>query len=507
MTRARRRAAFSAVAMSVGLSGAVLLTLAPLTGSSAAGATVRTMVIEPSQVEGCDVDPAGPCEEPTPVVTVTVTEDPEVPQETVTTTITVPASPKPKPTKTTAAPPPPPPQETAVAPPPVQDPPPVVPTAEANTPENSENNEPQFPQTTPEPNQQLPAAEPTPSDTATLDQSSSGTSVYEIRNAGSEFDGATLSRQLGIPALILVLLVLFAVLIFEGRLRRMAHAAAIRRAGPRGMDPMAYPGGPGYAAAGPYQGGTAYAPIISFVPMQMYAPVYPEGYTPEQYPHGYDQTTAYMPAPGHEQHPATGHGAPYDPRTGQVYPVPPGQSPYGPTLQDGPTPQGGAAAFQGTPHPGQDSREGRLPQGAPEFPGAPFPQEPARSRPGDDPLDDFRPAVTDDAPGQVPSQDRPLNDGPQDGLPPLGREPQGDLGGSKGEVMTFGPQPQDGPGQGPGEGGPGEARPGGDQSTGGERPPAGPASTAIYPIPGQETGKSSGKDSGKKKRGLFRRST
>ncbi|MER6829878.1 hypothetical protein ABT352_28115 [Streptosporangium sp. NPDC000563] len=496
MTRARRRAAFSAVAMSVGLSGVVLFAVAPFAGSSAAGATVRTMVIEPSQVEGCDVDPAGPCEEPTPVVTVTVTEDPEVPQETVTTTITVPASPKPKPTKTTAAPPPPP--ETAVAPPPVQEPPPVVPTAGANTPENTENSEPQFPQTTPDPNQQLPAADPTPSDTAMLDQSSSGTSVYEIRNAGSEFDGATLSRQLGIPALILVLLVLFAVLIFEGRLRRMAHAAAIRRAGPRGMDPMAYPGGPGYAAAGPYQGGTAYAPIISFVPMQMYAPVYPEGYTPEQYPHGYDQTTAYMPAPGHEQPPATGHGAPYDPRTGQVYPVPPGQSPYGPTLQEGPTlqdgpaPQGGAAAFQGTPHPGQDSREGRLPQGAPEFPGAPFPQEPARSRPGDDPLDDLRPAVTDDAPGQVPSQDRPL----KDGIPPSGREPQGDLGGSKGEVMTFGPQPQDGPG---------EARPGGDQ------PPAGPGSTAIYPIPGRETGKSSDKDSGKgsgkKKRGLFRRST
>jgi len=507
VTRARRRAAFSAVAMSVGLSGAVLLALAPLTGSSAAGATIRTMVIEPSQVEGCDIDPGAPCEEPTPVVTVTVTEDPEVPQETVTTTITVPASPKPKPkpTKTTAAPPPPPPQETAVAPPPaVQEPPPVVPSAEENTPENSENSEPQFPQTTPAP-EQLPTAEPAPSDTATLDQSSSGTSVYEIRNAGSEFDGATLSRQLGIPALILVLLVLFAVLIFEGRLRRMAHAAAVRRAGPRGMDPMAYPGGPGYAA-GPYQGGTAYAPIISFVPMQMYAPVYPEGYTPEQYPHGYDQTTAYMPAPGHEQHPAAGHGVSYDPRTGQVYPVPPGQSPYGPTFQEGPTPQDGATAFQGTSHSGQDSREGRLPQGAPEFPGAPFPQEPARGGQGfDGPRDDFRPSVPDDAFGH-PSQDGPS----KDGLTPLGREPRGDLSGSKGEVMTFGPETQDGPGQGPHEGGPGGVRPGGDQPAGGERPSADPASTAIYPVPGQETGKSSDKNSGKhsgKKRGFFRRST
>nr|BFE83495.1 hypothetical protein GCM10020093_060960 [Planobispora longispora] len=97
---------------------------------------------------------------------------------------------------------------------------------------------------------------------------------YEIRNADSEYDATTLSRQLGIPALILVLLVLFAVLIFEGRLRRMAHAAAVRRAGPRPAGAEGYPAGPGYASMpglhAVYQGGTAYAPIISFVPMQMY---------------------------------------------------------------------------------------------------------------------------------------------------------------------------------------------------------------------------------------------
>ncbi len=503
MTRARHRAAVSAVVMSVGLSGAVLLALAPLTGSSAAGATVRVVGVTPSQVEGCDVDPAGPCEEATPIVTVTVTEDPQggseetaVPQKTVTTTITVPASPKPpKPPKTSSAPPPP--QETAVVqPPPVQNTaPPVTPPAETSSPEN---NDPQFPPTNPEPTP-LPTATPTPSDTAALDESASGTSVYEIRNAGSEFDGATLSRQLGIPALILVLLVLFAVLIFEGRLRRLAHAAAIRRAGPRGMgrdpmEPMAYPGGPGYGP-GPYQGGTAYAPIISFVPMQMYAPVYPEGYTPERSPHGYDQTTAYLPAPGYEQQPAAGHSDPhdphspydpYDPQTGHVQPGRPGQAPYGPAAQDA-----SPAAFQSTSR--FDSGEGRLPQGAAEFPGAPFPQEPARGDLGaDGPRDDLRPfgtgPVPQDASGQDPSAGRPLPGGSQDGFTPSGQEARSEAGRPAGETARpFGPEPQGGPAQGPGEKG------------SGDRLPAEPTPTAVYPLPGQDTGK--------KKRGLFRRST
>ncbi|MER5647877.1 hypothetical protein [Streptosporangium sp. NPDC002524] len=491
--------------MSLGLSGVALLALAPLTGSSAAGATVRVMAVNPTQIEGCDVDPAGPCEEePTPIVTVTVTEDPQgggggsgetaVPQKTVTTTITVPASPKAKPPKTSSTPPPPPPaQETAVVQPPPQvqtTPPPVTPPADTGLPEN---NEPQFPATTPDPNQ-LPAVQPTPSDTATLDESASGSSVYEIRNAGSEFDGATLSRQLGIPALILVLLVLFAVLIFEGRLRRLAHAAAVRRAGPRGMgrdpmDPMAYPGGPGYGP-GPYQGGTAYAPIISFVPMQMYAPVYPEGYTPEQYPQGYDQTTAYLPAPGYEQQqPVAGHGDPYDPRTGHVQPGRPGQAPYGPAVQDG-----SPAAFQSTPGSGPEPGEGRLPQGPPEFPGAPFPQEPARGNVGGDGLrDDFRsfgPTGPASDLGQGPSADRPLQGGPQEGSTPFGREPQGDRSGSERpatEGKPSGPESQGDPAQGPGETG------------SGERPSAEPTPTAVYPLPGQDTGK--------KKRGLFRRST
>ncbi len=125
----------------------------------------------------------------------------------------------------------------------------------------------------------------------------------EVRAAQPEFDQLGLTRRLSIPALILVLLALFAVLIFEGRLRRMAHAAAVRKAGPQairadiGMGPQGgpgypgpgYPGGPGqpgYPGAAGYPAGpgyatsaypppgyptaTAYAPIISFVPVHTY---------------------------------------------------------------------------------------------------------------------------------------------------------------------------------------------------------------------------------------------
>ncbi|MFC4900233.1 hypothetical protein ACFQVD_38270 [Streptosporangium amethystogenes subsp. fukuiense] len=506
--------------MSLGISGAFLVVVAPLTDSSVAGATVRTMVVDPSSIPGCDVDPAGPCEEPTPIVTVTVTEDPgggaeetPVPQKTVTTTVTVP--PTTKPPKATT----PPPAQESAAPPAQESSAPIAPpetgTETDPSPSASEEQEVQFPANTP-----LPSATPSPEESATFDENASGSSVSEIRNANAEFDGATLSRQLGIPALILVLLVLFAVLIFEGRLRRLAHAAAIRRAGPRGMgprvdpmDPMTYHGGPGYAAGpgfvpGPYQSGTAYAPIISLVPMQMYSPVYPEGYVPGQYPYGYEQTTAYMPAPGYEQQP-TGHGDPY----GQTVQE---QVPYGPAGQDGPAaafhgpqpfgqepqddrnrsdrPQGDFRPFgpepqdvpgqhapgQGVPgqggpeNPGAlgpEPREGRSPQGQPEFPGAPFPQEPARGGHG----------------------------GPFGGVhgiggPPAQGGPEG-FGGPGAHGPIGGPPAHGGP---DGPGGPGTHGPG-NRPDAGEQPPMGPASTAVYPLPGQ--------DAGKKKRGLFRRST
>ena len=138
----------------------------------------------------------------------------QVPQKTVTATVTVP----PKPPATTPVQPPPtapvqpPPTSAAVVPPPGR-----RPAAERGPggQVSSFQETPTIPTATPPPTD-IPTAEETPPPASEL---------YEIRNAGSEFDGATLSHQLGIPALILVLMVLFAVLIFEGGLRRQAHAA------------------------------------------------------------------------------------------------------------------------------------------------------------------------------------------------------------------------------------------------------------------------------------------
>ncbi|GIH91473.1 hypothetical protein Psi01_21030 [Planobispora siamensis] len=307
-----------------------------------------------------------------------------------------------------------------------------------------------FPSTQPS-QSAIPTATPEPS--ASSFEPDSSTVPYEIRNAGSEYNTTALSQQLGIPALILVLLVVFAILIFEGRLRRLAHAAAVRRAGPRAVEPAAYPAGPGYASAGfphpAYQGGAAYAPIISFVPMQMYPPVYPEGYVPEQYPHGYDpaaydqtlyeqQTTAYAPPPGAEQ-PFYGFDAPQAP--GRPSDQPSWFEPAAPGDQGGHGRPGDPSAAH--------------PQGLGDFSGAPFPQDPAlQAQPPQDP------AVPDRFP-----QDPGLQDmGPQGpGHDPGPRGPQG--------------PGQEGPGQeGPGQEGPGQHGPGAP-----ERFSAGPASPGPGP--------------------------
>ena len=260
---------------------------------------------------------------------------------------------------------------------------------------------------------------------------------------------------------------LFAVLIFEGRLRRLAHAAAIRRAGPRGLsrDPMGYAAGPGYGPTpgyphGAYQGGTAYAPIISFVPMQMYAPVYPEGYSPEQYGQQYAQApeqygqTAYMPAPGHEQYPA-GQGEQYGPQPGQ------GQQTAGPGAQGSrptarwitsrrsrarwATPLPPTRVFRRTARTSREivsrgcrvrSRERRSPIEPGEFPGAPSPQEP--TRPGVQGQDQLSDRFQDGPPPASESQSG-SSQGPGE---PSAFEPQGDR-------LPQGPTDQGGPGQEP----------------------------------------------------------
>ncbi|MFB9250724.1 hypothetical protein ACFFWE_20995 [Sphaerisporangium melleum] len=296
--------AVSAVVGALGLTGAVLLATAPMTAPKANAQVVRADPTD--QVEPTDptiTDPGGLDEspEPEPTVTVTITESPD---PTVTRTRTV----TPKPTKTakpTAKP-------TATKTAPVV--PPPAPTYE-NTPSSlpvipptPPVDTPLTPAETPAPDPMLslalatPTPTPTQSETEALDAMSfddpTPDSVpIEIRNATPEYDQLTLSRKLAIPGVLLAVLVMLGVLIFEGRVRRLAHAAAIRKAGPRTPGrhrgdgfPVGLPM-PGYPV---YHEGAAYAPIISFVPVQGYpgmpgsGPSAPLGYGNPQDPHAYD---------------------------------------------------------------------------------------------------------------------------------------------------------------------------------------------------------------------------
>ncbi|GHE29412.1 hypothetical protein GCM10017673_34960 [Streptosporangium violaceochromogenes] len=325
------------------------------------------------------------------MVTVTVTASPAdppppVPQKTVTTTVTVPPATHPPKTKPKPKPPKAPVQQPVVPQPtvpqlPVQPPtnPPIVLPSQTPAAEVSEP-EPVFPST-----EQVPADPSSPPVTPSepFEDTAPASVPYEIRNANSDVNAPELSRQLGIPALILVLVVLFAVLIFEGRLRRLAHASAVRRAGPRPAEPMGYPAGPAYAPApglppAVYQGGTAYAPIISFVPMQMYGPASAEGYAPEHYPEFYDQPLA-MPEPdpdppGGADHPR-GRAQPDYERTVQE------QAPRPPGIPHSPGGDRGEDTFPGQPgrpgslfQPATPPSGGPRPRGAGEFP-APFSRE------------------------------------------------------------------------------------------------------------------------------------
>ncbi|MEU7896627.1 hypothetical protein AB0B45_27685 [Nonomuraea sp. NPDC049152] len=300
----------SALLLSLGISGGVVLTAVPFIGQVA---SASVMARDPGDViPPCD---AGESCEPTEVVTTvtitttlpTPTPTPTDPVTTVTTTVT------PKSTKTTKAPEPDPTTSKPTTQAPVQ-PPPAVPSANVSV-----------PQTTAEPSESaptfsFPAVQETPSQVSTEPSTEPSTAVSDseelvVRNAAPEYDQAQLSRKLGIPALVLVLLALFAVLIFEGRLRRLAHAAAVRRAGPQGPgrhrgepspEPYGYPAGPGFAGPVP-----AYAPIISFVPVQtypggpaQYAPVYQQPFPQDPSMYGQPGAPADYPAyaqPGYPQ--------------------------------------------------------------------------------------------------------------------------------------------------------------------------------------------------------------
>ncbi|MEV0380772.1 hypothetical protein [Nonomuraea sp. NPDC050643] len=288
-------------------------------GLTGAGAT--PFIVQSASASVAAYDPVDPCDveetcETTPEATVTVTTTlgtptpEEEPETTVTKTVT--ASPTkatkaPTPKKSSTPPPAPTPETT-----PTQNPQPL-PTQSVDVPPATSTSP------TPEQSVEMPAIAPseTPPTTPPVSESQAASTEevpLELRNAAPEFDQRTLTQKLSIPALVLVLLALFAVLIFEGRLRRMAHAAAVRKAGPHAGRPDAapmgggYPAGPGYATAGfpapGYPGGTAYAPIISFVPVQTYPTGQPQYYQDPNHPY---------PPQGYVQEPPTAQAPPPEP--------------------------------------------------------------------------------------------------------------------------------------------------------------------------------------------------
>ncbi|AQZ68793.1 Mucin-2 precursor (Intestinal mucin-2) [[Actinomadura] parvosata subsp. kistnae] len=428
---ARTRAtAVSAIVLALGLTA---VGATPFIVQSASA----SVLLDP--VEPCDPD-VTLCGDVTPETTITVTvtdgsptptTPDEAPETTVTKTVTA-SPPKasktpkaPKPSKTTSAPAPTP---TLTQTPPPQNPQPL-PTQSVEVPPVTS--------TTPTPEQSVEMPAIAPSDTPTANTLPSETQVasseevpLELRRAAPEFDQTELTRKLSIPALVLVLLALFAVLIFEGRLRRMAHAAAVRKAGPQAMttpmtspmpgpDPYAagggYPAGPGYAAtaggfpapAPSYPGGTAYAPIISFVPVQ----TYPSG--PPQY--GYQEPHPYPPQ-GYTQEPPPAEPEPVvlHPDEFDSYSEPPKpreRDLFEPLVPPAPVPQdippGGAAPFDGGVDqplgPASAAEAGDSEPWGQERPGSLF--QPARDR---TPGDTYEPPAGDgyEPPPYRPSDDR-----------------------------------------------------------------------------------------------------
>ncbi|MEU6717813.1 hypothetical protein ABZ897_40640 [Nonomuraea sp. NPDC046802] len=350
---ARTRAtAVSAIVLALGLTGVGVTPF--IVQSASATAAAYEPPVEPCEAGECNTTP-----ETTVTVTTTLptpTEE-EEPETTVTRTVTASPpkkskTPTPSQSKTTKAPPSTP-QET-----PTQDIAPL-PSQSIEVPSTS------APPTSPEPSFEMPAVAPSDTPTAPPPSqspvSSSEELPVELRAAQPEFDQRDLTQKLSIPALVLVLLALFAVLIFEGRLRRMAHAAAVRKAGPPTAHPEGppvgggYPAGPGYAAAGfptpGYPGGTAYAPIISFVPVQtypsgqvQYGAVYQE--PPQPYPpHGPAQEA---PEPPVVLHPDEFDSFNHEPPASKEY-----RDPFEPAVQPAQVPSdippGGSSPFEGKP--------------------------------------------------------------------------------------------------------------------------------------------------------------
>ncbi|WP_328854973.1 hypothetical protein OHB01_04695 [Microbispora hainanensis] len=332
--------------------GRVYLRAASSAAASVAIATLAVLAVGP--MIGANAEPVEPCDPTTDpqcaVVTVTVTQTPPVgsspsasptAEPVVTKTITITPTPSPskspKPVTTTTAPP--------------------ASTTEQNTGQNTGQSIPTLtdtpvtdpPSPTPEDDGEVSLApastgptpdaaqqSPTPSG-VTFEQPDPQTVPIEIRNATPEYDKPTLAHRLAIPAGVLVGIALIAWLIFEGRLRRMAHAAAVRRGGPAAART---PAPEAAAAAYPAAAAPGYAPMVGFVPVQPYTVGYaqqPYGY-PVQYgypqPYGYPVADpAQMQAQMQAQQQAQMHAQP-DPwaeatRSGNLP-----QQPHGPEDED-----------------------------------------------------------------------------------------------------------------------------------------------------------------------------
>ncbi|MEW9529157.1 hypothetical protein [Microbispora sp. NPDC049125] len=303
---------------------------------------LAVFVVGPAIGANAAANPVDPCDAGQtcdPVVTVTVTQTPGPTSDPVVTkTVTVTPTPTVKPTKTKPAP------ATTTASQPTQ-----RSTLEPDLPASTA--QPSFPATTAAPATSdpavvLPGATPLPSTPSTTPTTSPSfeepapeSVPIEIRNATPQYDKVTLSQKLAIPGAVLVLVVLLAWLVFEGRLRRMAHAAAVRRAGPQSAR-----GGRDEPAAG-YPAGQGYAPMVGFVPVQ-YAMGYP------QQPYGYPAPYGYPQAYGAQ-------GYPMDPSQG----VPPGYVPQG-YAQPGYTQPGYAQpGFEGAGQQGE-AQQGAVQQSA-----------------------------------------------------------------------------------------------------------------------------------------------
>ncbi|WP_066371494.1 hypothetical protein [Herbidospora mongoliensis] len=281
--------------------------IAAVVGSLGVAVMVAAGASAANPVDPCDTGQA--CD--TVTTTITTTPSPTPSEAVVTVTQTVTPTPTAKPTKQPTQEE----QPTQEQPAPTQDA--VVPTNDVAPPPAQVD--PPADQTVDppadDPGVTLAPAEPTTATQPTtgMSQPVPETAQVEIRNATPYFDEVTLSRKLAVPAAVLVLLALLAWLIFEGRLRRLAHAAAVRKAGPQmppNMAMMPYPGYPmqpygqqyGQPYPGPYPGqpypGQPYPPqppqqVVNYVPVPYPMP-FP---TPAPAPQDYTQPYVYQQQP------------------------------------------------------------------------------------------------------------------------------------------------------------------------------------------------------------------